>query len=141
MKFSRSANAVVTHTSVFQEPDALTQFEYGRQYDGKAQRTPETRLMFAILVDAVECFQRNLFACKRRDRRLFDQAETWIFLSESNWVFSFENVCAELHIDPGYLRSGLRRWRDKAQGSGERSRQISALRMPQQRLRNSDIHV
>lgn len=138
MKSSHSG-ATVTHTSVFREPDALAQFEYGRHFDSRPQRSPEARMMFAILVDAVECFQRFLYASKSRDRRLSEQAEAWIFGRE-NWVFSFENICEELGIDPNYLRSGLRRWREQAKPPSETC-QPPAFRLPQQRLRNSDIYA
>lgn len=137
----KSSNVAVIHTSVFREPDALAQFEFGREYGGKPQNSPEKRLMFAILIDAVECFQRYQFAAKTRDRRLFQQAEVWIFGDERKWIYCFENICQELQIDPDYLRSGLRRWRDRCGPSDETARTRSAFRPPQQRLRNSNIYV
>lgn len=98
-------------------------------------------MMFAILVDAVECFQRFLYASKTRDRRLSEQAKAWIYGSEKKWVFSFENICEELGIDPNYLWSGLRRWREQAKPPSELKCQSPTFRLPQQRLRNSDIYV
>ncbi|MBM4264606.1 MAG: hypothetical protein FJ143_04325 [Deltaproteobacteria bacterium] len=137
----KPSNAALTHTSVFKEPDALAQFEYGREYDGKPLRSPERRLMFAILIDAVECFQRYLLSHKRREQRLFLQAEAWIFGQEGQWLFSFENICEELRIEPDYLRSGLRRWRAQAQGPRKRAYEHPSMNLPHQRLRNSDIYV
>jgi hypothetical protein len=40
---------------------------------------------------------------------------------KSNWLFSFEQICQSLNLDPDYIRNGLRRWRN---GSTARQRKI-----------------
>jgi len=67
----------------------------------------EGRLMLAILQDAVECYQRHALARNPRHREEFEEAKTWITSSDTDWVFSFENICNVLGIDPDYVRSGL----------------------------------
>jgi hypothetical protein len=67
----------------------------------------EGRLMLAILQDAVDCYQRHALARNPRHRAEFEEAKQWITSSESDWVFSFENICNVLGIDPDYIRSGL----------------------------------
>jgi hypothetical protein len=67
----------------------------------------EGRLMLAILQDAVDCYQRHALARNPRHRAEFEEAKQWITSSESDWVFSFENICNVLGIDPDYVRSGL----------------------------------
>lgn len=67
----------------------------------------EGRLMLAILQDAVDCYQRHALARNPRHRAEFEEAKQWITSSDSDWVFSFENICNVLGIDPDYVRSGL----------------------------------
>jgi hypothetical protein len=69
----------------------------------------EGRLMLAILQDAVDCYQRHALARNPRHRAEFEEAKNWISSSDSDWVFSFENICNVLGIDPDYVRSGLAR--------------------------------
>ena len=45
---------------------------------------PEKRLMFAILLDAVECFQKY---AGQEHNRLFKEAEEWIFEDDHGWAF------------------------------------------------------
>lgn len=67
----------------------------------------EGRLMLAILQDAVDCYQRHALARNPKHRAEFEEAKQWIASSDSDWVFSFENICNVLGIDPDYVRSGL----------------------------------
>lgn len=66
--------------------------------------------MFAILNDAVECLAKYRGGKGRRDCRLFREARDWVMNEESEEVYSFENICDTLKIDPSYLRAGLLRW-------------------------------
>ena len=67
--------------------------------------------MFAVLTDAVECFQKHLNAKSCASHKLFGEAQAWIASAESSWPFSFECICDALDLDPNYIRAGLRRWR------------------------------
>jgi hypothetical protein len=67
-------------------------------------------LLYALLEDAIRCFQRRSELRGWRAKRLADEAEEWFFSDEYHWPFSFLNVCAVLDLDPGYIRAGLRRW-------------------------------
>lgn len=69
----------------------------------------EARLMLAILQDAVDTYQRHALAKSARQRAEFEDARDWIASTESEWVFSFENICSVLGIDADYVRDGLRR--------------------------------
>ncbi len=98
--------------SLFQ-PDTIAPYEYCDSFPRKALWQPEKELMYAILEDAVGCFQNYLFARDKKGKRLFLDAETWINGEEGESVLSFDNVCEELDLDPEFLRSGLRRWKQK----------------------------
>jgi len=74
---------------------------------------PEKRLMLAILKDAVSTFQADLFAVNAKSSRRFEQAKDWICESDGDWVFSFQNICEHLNLNPAYVRNGLLRWMEK----------------------------
>jgi hypothetical protein len=109
-------------------PDILTPGQY---YEGAHRDDPETeaikRLMFAVLADAVRCFQTYCRAQNRSGRRMFYEAKGWIWDRNSEGPFTFEAICETLEIEPERLRRGLREWR------GHRSCEInsSSVHLPQ----------
>jgi hypothetical protein len=97
--------------SLFQ-PDFLL----SAQYFGNLRKTllePEKKLMFAILEDAISCYQNNLTAHSVRGKRFFEETKSWIAAVGNDWIFSFENVCEALGLNPQYVRQGLLRWAEK----------------------------
>ena len=88
-------------------------FEPGTDFDPQCRKTPEQKLALAVLQDAVSCFQKYFAARDKIGTRLFREAEEWILLQEkSNWLFSFDNICETLDLNPGCIREGLLHWRD-----------------------------
>jgi hypothetical protein len=81
------------------------------QFFKHAIRGGEERLMLAVLRDAVECFQANALSEQPWEKKLFQEAENWILAKNSDWVFSFENICETLQLNPGYIRRGLLVWK------------------------------
>jgi hypothetical protein len=98
--------------SLFQ-PDMLLSAQYFDNLRRKSLLEPEKRLMLAILEDAVSRYQDNLLSPDKRGKRLFADAEDWIVEAGSDWIFSFENVCEALGLNPAYVRQGLLRWKEK----------------------------
>ena len=91
------------------EADILASQQY---YDHETSgRQPERSLMFAVLLDAVECFQKYALLHDEYATRLFRETENWILDNDREWLFSFINICDALTIDPQYLRKGLLRWK------------------------------
>jgi hypothetical protein len=76
----------------------------------KVIRDGEKRLMLAMLESATEDFQKYALANDRRGIELFEAAEEWILATDNPSFFSFENICAHLELDPGYMRKGYLRW-------------------------------
>ena len=72
---------------------------------------PECHLLWAVLNEGIETYMRYATATTRRGKRLFKEAETWIFDDDPTWLCSFINICHVLGLDPDYMRTGLRRWR------------------------------
>lgn len=93
-------------------PDIMTPAQY---YEGVHRDDPETqgikRLMFAVLADAVRCFQTYADARSRAGRRMFGEAEWWIWDRHSEGPFTFQAICETLGIEPDRLRDGLHQWR------------------------------
>src|SRR5918996_320192 len=86
---------------------------------------PETVLMYAVLEDALFCFQGQL---KPRARR----AEEWFFSDDSKSLYSFVSICAALELQPEHIRMKLKR-RDPTVGRGLRLRHNNlegAMRKP-----------
>jgi hypothetical protein len=104
------------------QPPSLLSAEYFEALRRKTILEPEKRLMLAILEDAVDCFQNNVFAQSVKGRRLFQEAEKWIVDADGDWFFSFENVCETLELHPAYVRQGLLRWIISPQGTESRLR-------------------
>src|SRR5574340_891885 len=102
------------------QPDILVPAQFfPSQRGGSAHKRGEGQLLIAILEDAVHCYQKYLLARTRQDRRLFHEAEEWLMCPETTLreherpVVSFEYICSVLDLDPGFLRAGLRRWRER----------------------------
>jgi len=91
------------------QPDSLLSAQYFETLRRKNFLEPEKRLMLAILEDAVDCFQNNLLRPSLKSRRLFQEAEKWIVEVDGDWIFSFENVCEALGLNPAYVRQGMLR--------------------------------
>ena len=67
---------------------------------------PEKQLMWAILRDAVYCFIEYRSVTSKTKLKVFNETKEWFF---SNWkgLHSFQNICAELNLEPDYIRKGL----------------------------------
>jgi hypothetical protein len=93
------------------EPDTLLPIQYFEAMRKKHLLEGEKRLILSVLEDAVECYMKCIEAATSKGQRLFRDADEWINLRDKRWVFSFDNVCEMLDIDPEYMRTGLRKWK------------------------------
>ena len=69
---------------------------------------PEKSLLTAILEDAVQEYRKYSRAHDADGKKRFREAEEWIMRGGNDWIFSFDNVCDLLGLDPEYVRRGLR---------------------------------
>jgi len=113
--------------SLFQ-PDILAESDYTRTLRRFQRFKPEEQLMLAVLEDAIFCFQKYLLARDRKGRWLFQETEAWVLEEESDWFFSFNNICEALGIDPDYLRQGLCRWKEQQLAKATRAKKKPAAR-------------
>ncbi len=84
---------------------------------------PEKQLMLAVLTDAVRCYRIGSESGQGSRRRLFADAEWWLFRAKGNGPFSVQNICDAFEIDPDRLRRGVLHSRDR-ELAGEASRMI-----------------
>src|SRR5215471_10048514 len=105
----------------FLEQDTLLSTQYFGNQRSKIPSEPEKHLMLAILEDAINCYQDNLLARRGSAGRLFTEAEEWILEKNSDWLFSFKNICETLGFNPEYVRQGLVRWKEKKTAKFSRS--------------------
>ncbi len=82
----------------------------------------EKRLILSMLEDAIGCFMDGIDSRTKKSQELFREAERWINVSDCRFIFSFDNACEALDIDPEHLRDGLIRWKRKKLAAQHRSR-------------------
>ena len=73
--------------------------------------SPTNRLMLAVLEEALVTFQAGLRSSDVLQRHHSWEVGRWIASKDGDPLFSFENICSSLSIDPGYVRDGLNRLR------------------------------
>ncbi len=95
------------------QSDALLPAQYYETLQRSDYLQPDKQLMLAVLDNALECLQKHLLARSRKGRRLFRESEEWVLETDSDWIFSFENICQFLDLDPAYLRKRVRLWKEK----------------------------
>ncbi|HWO42934.1 MAG TPA: hypothetical protein VNO43_14130 [Candidatus Eisenbacteria bacterium] len=86
----------------------------------------EFELVRATLADAVHTYRKYAHAKGRRAQRLFREVEEWIFVDDWSWPFSFRNICEVLELDPDYIRTGLKLWRERTRDQSGAIRQNAA---------------
>jgi len=67
----------------------------------------EECLMLAILKDAVDCIERYCYGHRAGSRSDYEAALAWVRTHDAVWLFSFENICLGLDLNPDRLRSSL----------------------------------
>jgi hypothetical protein len=106
-------------------PEVMLPLQYYEAFRRKHLLEGEKALMFAVLEDAVEGYQRYLKSSTKSGQTRFREAEEWIDREDKLWLFSFNNVCEALDIDPEYMRRGLHQWKQKQL---ERTEQVVTAR-------------
>lgn len=102
-------------TAALFHADILAPAEYFEICRRKTEVEPETRLMLAVLVDAIAVYQDYISQRRRVKKSRFQEAEEWITAENRDWPFSFENICEALGFNPQYIRFGLQRWKERRQ--------------------------
>jgi hypothetical protein len=91
-------------------PDVLAGLVHLTTHKRSQLAVPEKALMFAVLADAVETYQKYACSRSRRSQILFREAEEWFWNKETGYLFSFPSICEALGFDTAFFRLGLMRW-------------------------------
>jgi hypothetical protein len=113
------------------EPDVLLSEQLSAARRRRAAISSEKRLMLGVLENALDYYQKYIFANDRVGRELFQEAAQWIECSISEDLFSFENISETLDINPEYLRRGIATWRTRLLEGHCRAAEIPAAESPQ----------
>ncbi len=90
------------------EPDFLVPVQFFDLTRRRSMLDGETRLVFAILEDAVRCYVKTVNSSRRCDREQFDEVQRWFHAEAGiHSPFSFEYVCDVLGIEPTLLLGRL----------------------------------
>jgi len=71
----------------------------------------ERRLMRAVLKDALAVLFKYDATQDRRGQRLLAEAQLWLESDDTDWPFSFVNVCDALGLEPSCVRERVARYR------------------------------
>src|SRR6185503_16891217 len=93
-------------------PELLLPDQFADLLQRASTRTPEQRLMAAVLEDAIRCFCQCADSPGLRSQRLFRETAEWFESRDVAWSFAFENICYALAIEPDWIRRLLARWRE-----------------------------
>jgi hypothetical protein len=94
-------------------PGILTPEQFFQRATNSARIwTGERRLLSAVLHNAVESLFRYRHDYTLRGRRLFQETHEWFWASHAQGLYSFESICAHLHLDADYIQGGLKRLYD-----------------------------
>jgi hypothetical protein len=104
----------VTAEAVLFQPDTVLPVQYFDRLRRRTEYNGERRLLIAVLEDAVDVYRKQAGLHDARSKALFRDAEMWIEDLDCTWLFSFQNICDVLDLDPEYIRRGLRALKARA---------------------------
>jgi hypothetical protein len=118
-QYSSSSPQSQKNSFYSEEPSSLEQFAFPRNGPAVAW-TGSRRLLLGVLQDALRLLFQYRFSHTRAGKRIFYETQTWLWSSKRQWLYSFENVCAHLDLDPAYLRRGLQQFLQETEPSPAR---------------------
>jgi hypothetical protein len=71
----------------------------------------------------------------REQMKIAQDVEEWIEDRDTSWLFSFENICHVLDLEPDYLRRGLRAQKERARSGEKAEPEVATLEDNRERMR------
>lgn len=87
--------------------DPMTPQQYYDLISRRSHHDGETRLLFAVLEDAIRCYAIAKNSPARSHRREFEEVREWVNTRGDHDVFAFDSICSVFAIEPEALRSQL----------------------------------
>ena len=110
------------------EPDVFLPSQFYGSAGLSRKLEGEKRLMIAVLKDAVECLDKYRGSRNSAGQCQYQSAIEWVEDTNTEWLFSFTNICDLLGFDPDYLREVLLK-RENRYVKPERERVLSLAAM------------
>lgn len=88
------------------------------------QVTGEYELVEAVLCAAIREYQKFAGLHTRYGERSFREVDGWFWADDREWYFSFLNICEILNLEPNYIRTGLKMWRERLQRDPDSANQM-----------------
>jgi len=79
------------------------------EFPGPGRVPGERRLMLAVLEDAIGILVKHRDASAACARVLYHETVAWVRSDDTEWPFSFVNVCEAIGFSPSCVRRGLSR--------------------------------
>ena len=90
------------------ETGALIGQRYSRLCRQPKPGDPERKLMFGVLMDAIQTYQKFAGSKSFRGKALYREEEAWFWSDDYDRVFSFSNICEVFGLNPAFFRWRLR---------------------------------
>ena len=84
----------------------MTPQQYYDLISRRHQHDGETRLLFAVLEDAIRCYALAMSGSTAAQRE-FEEVREWVNSRGDRYVFGFDSICRVFDIEPDRLRSQL----------------------------------
>src|SRR5947207_13166588 len=78
--------------------DPMTPHQYYDMIARRGYQDGETRLLFAVLEDAIRCYAVAKNSAARSHRREFEEVQEWVNTRGDHDVFAFDSICAVFSI-------------------------------------------
>jgi hypothetical protein len=92
----------------FLEAECLLPVQYNAMLRKRAVPEGESKLLLAVLKDALRAYIKNLQGRTRQAQRDFLEVEVWFNAKNQDGLFAYENVCDALGLEPEMLRKWLK---------------------------------
>ena len=101
----RGADKTMSHLLLYgTSTDVVGAYSF-RQNQKSSQIEPEKKLLWAILLEAIDAIKSNPTTAKKKSDRA--DALSWIKEPSSEWPCSFENICEYLGFEPDCARKEI----------------------------------
>jgi hypothetical protein len=102
------------------EPEFVLPVQFNDMVRRRVIRDGESRLLLAVLKDALRCYLKNMNAPSAHAYRLFEETAHWFYAGHQEGIFAYEPLCDALGIDPEPLRQWLKSLHFESSGGGVR---------------------
>lgn len=91
------------------QPDTSISHKFFEIYGQKSPFQAEKKLMLTVLEDAIFCLRGPERGHAPNKENASFEAEKWVLELDSDYPFSFENICEVLGLNPASVRQQLLR--------------------------------